>query len=379
MKKEDYKRLNDYLNDTFIYLSGHDGFFIQNMRSIFIFNNMLYGKLKDIELEHKFHENNLTFEDVYELARNEIEKINSNYLENFDKLIDSGRLEFFLHEQNMIIKESTYYENLSEIENNEEEIRNDSVCSYNNGDYFIDLARTYNYDDVLMLIHEFIHSTNSSKNMGEYRYILTEFFSIYFEMLSQKDLLENGINTSELDIFDRIKSTGMISKKIVKYDLAFMAYNLFGNVKEDSYEDLEKYHIVSSTKEEFESVCINLLKYFDYQKIVYNNENKEFNLYNYRKCISKLFSSGYRYLFGTLFACYLLENGNKDKVVWLNDHINDEEIKKMNFIDVLKIIGIDLTDENINKKLVDGAQNYYENLSKYSVKKEKEKSLTYNI
>ncbi len=379
MKKEDYKRLNDYLNDTFIYLSGHDGFFIQNMRSIFIFNNMLYGKLKDIELEHKFHENNLTFEDVFELARNEIEKINSNYLKEFDKLIDSGRLGLFKQEENINIKEVDYYEKLSEVENNEEEIRNDSVCSYNNGDYFIDLARTHNYNDVLMLIHEFIHSTNSSKNMGEYRYILTEFFSIYFEMLSQKDLLENGINTSELDIFDRIKDTGMISKKIVKYDLAFMAYNLFGNVKEDSYEDLEKYHIVSSTKEEFESVCINLLKYFDYQKIVYNNENKEFNLYDYRKCISSLFSSGYRYLFGTLFACYLLENGNKDKVVWLNDHINDEEIKNMNFIDVLKIIGIDLTDENINKKLVDGAQNYYENLNKYSVKEEKEKSLTYNV
>ena len=376
MKKEDYKRLNDYLNDTFIYLSGHDGFFIQNMRSIFIFNNMLYGKLKDIELEHKFHENNLTFEDVFELARNEIEKINSNYLKEFDKLIDSGRLGLFKQEENINIKEVDYYEKLSEVENNEEEIRNDSVCSYNNGDYFIDLARTHNYNDVLMLIHEFIHSTNSSKNMGEYRYILTEFFSIYFEMLSQKDLLENGINTSELDIFDRIKDTGMISKKIVKYDLAFMAYNLFGNVKEDSYEDLEKYHIVSSTKEEFESVCINLLKYFDYQKIVYNNE---FNLYDYRKCISSLFSSGYRYLFGTLFACYLLENGNKDKVVWLNDHINDEEIKNMNFIDVLKIIGIDLTDENINKKLVDGAQNYYENLNKYSVKEEKEKSLTYNV
>lgn len=379
MKKEDYKRLNDYLNDAFIYLSEHDGFFIQNMHNIFSLNLILYENLKGIDLRHNFHKNNLTYEDVFNLTRNEIEKINSNYLENFDKLIDSGRLEFFLHEQNMIIKESTYYENLSEIENNEEEIRNDSVCSYNNGDYFIDLARTHNYNDVLMLIHEFIHSTNSSKNMGEYRYILTEFFSIYFEMLSQKDLLENGINTSELDIFDRIKDTGMISKKIVKYDLAFMAYNLFGNVKEDSYEDLEKYHIVSSTKEEFESVCINLLKYFDYQKIVYNNENKEFNLYNYRKCISKLFSSGYRYLYGTLFACHLLENGNKDKVVWLNDHINDEEIKNMNFIDVLKIIGIDLTDENINKKLVDGAQNYYENLNKYSVKEEKEKSLTYNV
>lgn len=379
MKKEDYKRLNDYLNDTFIYLSGHDGFFIQNMQSIFIFNNMLYGKLKDIDLEHKFHENNLTFEDVYELARNEIEKINSNYLKEFDKLINSGRLGLFKQEENINIKEVDYYEKLSEVENNEEETRNTSICFYTEDGYFIDLARTYNYDDVLSLIHEFIHSTNSSKNMGEYRYILTEFFSIYFEMLSQKDLLENGINTSELDIFDRIKDTGMISKKIVKYDLAFMAYNLFGNVKEDSYEDLEKYHIVSSTKEEFESVCINLLKYFDYQKIQYNNESKEFNLYDYRKCISILFSSGYRYLLGTLFSCYLLENGNKDKVVWLNDHINDEEIKNMNFIDVLKIIGIDLTDENINKKLVDGAQNYYENLNKYSVKEEKEKSLTYNV
>ena len=379
MKSEDYKRLNDYLNDAFIYLSKYDGFFIQDMREIFILNNMLYEKLKGIDLRHNLHKNNLTYEDVFNLARSEIEKINPNYLEKFDELIDSGRLEFFLKEKNITIKESNDYKKLSEIENSEEDIRYDSVCSYTEDDYFIDIARTYNYDDVLMLIHEFIHSTNASENIGEYRYILTEFFSIYFEMLSQKDLLESGINPSELDIFDRIKDTGKISKEMNEYDLVFMSYNLFGNVKEDSYGDLEKYHIVSSTKEEFESACFKLLKYFDYQKIVYNNENKEFNLYDYRKCISSLFSSGYRYLFGTLFACYLLENGNKDKVVWLNDHINDEEIKNMNFIDVLKIIGIDLTDENINKKLVDGAQNYYENLNKYSVKEEKEKSLTYNV
>lgn len=371
MKKEDYKRLNDYLNDAFIYLSKYDGFFIQNMQSIFILNNMLYEKLKGIDLKYNFHKNNLTFEDVFELARNEIEKIKPNYLENFDKLIDSGCLEFFLHEQNMIIKGNTTYEKLSEIENNEEETINNSVCSYNNGDYFIDLARTHNYNDVLMLIHEFIHSTNSSKNMGEYRYILTEFFSIYFEMLSQKELLENGINPSELDIFDRIKNTGKISKEITEYDLVFISYNLFGNIKENSYEDLKKYHIVSSTKKEFECACVRLLKYFDYQKIQYNNENKEFNLHDYRKCISILFSSGYRYLLGTLFSCYLLENGNKDKIVWLNDHINDEKMKNMNLIDVLKMIDIDLTDENINEKLVESAKKYYENLSEYSVKEEK--------
>lgn len=371
MTEEDYKKLNDYLNDTFIYLSEYDGFFIQNMQSIFILNNMLYGKLKDIDLEHKFYKNNLTFEDVFELARNEIEKINPNYLKEFDKLIDSGRLGLFKQKENINIKEVDDYEKISEIENNEEETRYDSVCSYTEDDYFIDLAREYNYNDVLMLIHEFIHSTNSSENMGEYRYILTEFFSIYFEMYAQRNLLESGINSSELDIFDRIKDTGKISKEMNEYDLVFMSYNLFGNVKEDSYEDLKKYHIASSKKEEFESACFKLLKYFDYQKVKYNNENKKFNLYDYRKCISSLFSSGYRYLYGTLFSCYLLENGNKDKIVWLNDHINDEKIKNMNLIDVLKMIGIDLTDENIDEKLVDSAQNYYENLSKYSVKEEK--------
>lgn len=371
MKKEDYKRLNDYLNDTFIYLSGYDRFFIQNMQSIFILNNMLYGKLKDIDLEHKFYKNNLTFEDVFELARNEIEKINPNYLKEFDKLIDSGRLGLFKQKENINIKEVDDYEKISEIENNEEETRYDSVCSYTEDDYFIDLAREYNYNDVLMLIHEFIHSTNSSENMGEYRYILTEFFSIYFEMYAQRNLLESGINSSELDIFDRIKDTGKISKEMNEYDLVFISYNLFGNIKENSYEDLEKYHIVSSTKKEFECACVRLLKYFDYQKIQYNNESKEFNLHDYRKCISILFSSGYRYLLGTLFSCYLLENENKDKIVWLNDHINDEKMKNMNLIDVLKMIDINLTDENINEKLVESAQKYYENLSKYSVKEEK--------
>ena len=379
MKKEDYKRLNDYLNDTFIYLSGYDRFFIQNMQSIFILNNMLYGKLKDIDLEHKFYKNNLTFEDVYELARNEIEKINPNYLKEFDKLIDSGRLGLFKQKENINIKEVDDYEKISEIENNEEETRYDSVCSYTEDDYFIDLAREYNYNDVLMLIHEFIHSTNSSENMGEYRYILTEFFSIYFEMYAQRNLLESGINSSELDIFDRIKDTGKISKEMNEYDLVFISYNLFGNIKENSYEDLEKYHIVSSTKKEFECACVRLLKYFDYQKIQYNNESKEFNLHDYRKCISILFSSGYRYLLGTLFSCYLLENENKDKIVWLNDHINDEKMKNMNLIDVLKMIDINLTDENINEKLVESAQKYYENLSKYSVKEFAEKSLTYNV
>ena len=69
----------------------------------------------------------------------------------------------------------------------------------------------------------------------------------------------------------------------------------------------------------------------------------------------------------------------KDKIVWLNDNINDEEVRNTDRTSVLKMIDIDLADENRNEKIVDSVQNYYESLSKYSVKDEKEKSLTYNV
>ena len=166
-----------------------------------------------------------------------------------------------MKEKNITIKESNDYKKLSEIENSEEDIRYDSVCSYTEDDYFIDIAREYNYNDVLMLIHEFIHSTNISKKVGEYRYILTEFFSIYFEMYAQRNILESGINPSELDIFDRIKYTGRDSKLIDNYSFVLMYYNLFGNIKENSYKDLIKYNIVSLSKEEFEEIAKNIISY----------------------------------------------------------------------------------------------------------------------
>ena len=50
MAEEDYKKLNDYLNDTFIYLGSHDGFFIQNMYTIFRLNSSLYEKYKNYDI-----------------------------------------------------------------------------------------------------------------------------------------------------------------------------------------------------------------------------------------------------------------------------------------------------------------------------------------
>ena len=103
----------------------------------------LYIKTFVSNLNHKFHENNLTFEDIFNIARNEIEKINPNYLEKFDELIYSGRLDFFNQEKNITISERNDYEKLSQIENSEEETRNNSTCNYTKNDYFLNLQEKF--------------------------------------------------------------------------------------------------------------------------------------------------------------------------------------------------------------------------------------------
>jgi len=104
----------------------------------------------------------LTYQDVYNLAREIIESINSDYLEDFDKLIENGQLDFgyegeyedsvFVHEQ----KDSNIYN-------------------------YINIKREFNYSDVGSLVHEFIHYTNGKNNNTIKRRILTEFLSIYYE------------------------------------------------------------------------------------------------------------------------------------------------------------------------------------------------------
>ena len=112
-------------------------------------------------------------------------------------------------------------------------------------------------------------------------------------------------------------------------------------------------------------MCISLLKYFDKKREKYSCLNETFDIDNYRAYLSTLFRDNYRYILGTLLSCYVLEHGDKDKVVWLNDHINDEGIENINLISVLQMIDIDLTQRDIDEQLINCFKKYYEVLKTY--------------
>lgn len=50
-------------------------------------------------------------------------------------------------------------------------------------------------------------------------------------------------------------------------------------------------------------------------------------------------NQSYRYLLGTILACYAIEHCKTEDILYLNNHINDKE---MGIVEILASIGIDI-------------------------------------
>ena len=97
MTKEEYRELNGYLNEAFMYLEYDCKFFLDNIKFLSILNDNCYQLLNEYKLGQESKENKLTYSDVCKLARNIISSINPNYLDKFDKLIDDLTIQMFFH------------------------------------------------------------------------------------------------------------------------------------------------------------------------------------------------------------------------------------------------------------------------------------------
>ena len=179
--KEYSNKLNSYLNDICSYLSKEHPFIMDNIEYICYINDNFCNNIKNINLDNNTKENDLSFEDVYNLAREIIKNIDKNYLDSYDKLIPSGELDFSYN--------NDYIDSSCTVC-----LQNDEVIGK-----YININRNFNYEDVTTLVHEFIHYTNF-KSINYNREALTEFLSIYFEMYGYDYLLDNGINSEYLDL-----------------------------------------------------------------------------------------------------------------------------------------------------------------------------------
>lgn len=166
-----YKKLNTYLNDICVYLEKYHPYLVQYIKELVILNNNIYSIIKDKDYTaapDNQETDYLTFLEVYEMARNIIGNIDSSYINAYDKILNNGELEFGYNKE--------FSDSSVTITRTNQEIKR-----------IIDIDRSFDYNEVRTLVHEFIHYT-AGHFFNNNRFFLSEFLAIYFEMIAVRKL-----------------------------------------------------------------------------------------------------------------------------------------------------------------------------------------------
>lgn len=330
MTKEEYKKLNDYLNDIFLSLEENDSFLLRNIRAVIAYNNDFINIIRKNKIKENVVSNHLTFDDVTNLTNEIMSSISPKYSHICDDMIKNGTIDFAYNNE----YKGSYF------------LHRD--CDINE----INIKRVFNYDDVITLIHELIHYTNHSKNKNNINHLLGEFLSIYFELYATKYLLNKGILESEISKYDRLKSSYRCATSILDYEFIFLAYEKFGNIDKNT-STLIKDYIMGMKEEYFERDCRDFLKRNTMiiekmkENLIPDIENKD-DLYKYE------YGSSYRYVLGSMYAFYALENCELEDMVKLNENINNFD----NLYEAFKSIGIDVTSQNTLEMVLSSIEKY---------------------
>ncbi len=343
---EIYSKLNQYLSEICNYLEKDNSFLLDNILRISILNSHFLNRTQNETFGYEIIHNHLTFEDVFLLAREIIESIDKSYLTDFDKLISTGEIDFSFEDEYIESKCVTFYKNKNEAQQ------------------MININRSFNYDDCLDLVHEFIHYTNG-KTYTENRHLFTEFISIYYELYAEDFLLKKGINKKELNIFGRMKSLKYHSKMFFNYEVVLVAYLTFGPIQKDTLPYLKKY-ILNMTQEDFDDECT--LFYKNLAMIEKNNKEKlDKNPSLLGKYLSEKFiTHNYRYILGTFLAIYARKYVDPKNILYLNQHLADYPTQSV--VEICKSIGIDLNSENFSNELFLAIDEYVDELKQINTK-----------
>ena len=342
MTEGEYKKLNVYLNGLFKYLDEYYKFILDNMLDIFTINDQYFKLIGDYNLNTEFKENKLTYKDVYECARKIIESIDKKYLKLYDNLIETGQLDF-----------------------NYTKEYDDSSFYHSKDINLININRYFNYEDVVVLIHEFFHYTNGIKGRNLANEILTEFISIYFETYAINYLLKEGVSKEELGYLRRIRSIYNRSYDLYYIETPLLAYNKFGNINDESLNLLNQFFTSNLSKKQFNNECNYLLEFFtivkqNYIKAKFSNEVDDYEL---EERFANVFVDHFKYFFGTMWAFYAIENCDIKDIICVNDNMVNND-KKMD--ELMNIMKIDEFDYEIYAKAFSSITNY---INKFNIKR----------
>ena len=213
---DNYEKLNEYFKDIYTYLQKKNPYLLNNICKITTLSGTVLNLLRDFNFDVNMRENNLSIQDVESMARAIIEKLNKDYLESFDKLVESKELRFSDNER--FVGSDVY----SHIEDDGKITK------------MVSIERKYNYSDVRILVHEFIHYTTCECFFIN-REILSEFLAIYFELHVVDNLLGQGIPMEEIDYTFRLESFKTCQMYLSRYGPLLFVYLAKGKLDSDSY------------------------------------------------------------------------------------------------------------------------------------------------
>lgn len=329
MTDKEREILNFYLNDCFRGLEVRDGFLLGNIHNLALLAHTYTAFIDTYEIEEESICNHLTYEDVMFLAREVIGSISKEYLTDFDLLMENGELDFG-YEKEYRESSFTYLHN--------------AKCG------LIDINRDFHYSDVITLVHEFMHYTNGKTDHISYkRYILAEFFSIYFEIYAQEYLIKKkSVPREEMDYYLRLRNIKYHANAFQSYDVIFFMYQLFGEINLDYFHLLNGVYFQIELQD-FDQKCLSLLQHFEKVEKKYKIDimyEKNYDDYEFSMYLSCGFCNHYRYLLGGVLAFYAFDHCDMKDIVYLNDHINSEALAHVNIFDFLYRVGIPLTSNN---------------------------------
>ena len=146
-------------------------------------------------------------------------------------------------------------------------------------------------------------------------------------------------------------------REFYKYSVILLAYEKFGNINENTTNDL--YKLLKFKDNSFERECIELLQKFD--KINETNNEKDSVIK-----MTELVNYNYKYIVGTFLAHYALEHSKIEDMVKLNDNINTEEYANLSVEEILNTVGIKINEEMINQTvdIIKNSIHHYEEKTK---------------
>lgn len=257
----------------------------------------------DLDNDKKYNNKKVLIskEELFSLTREIIEKINEEYVQEFDTFVEKKRISFSKFPVSSQI--------LNFSLNNQDKTRY-IIFGDSPKTAYIQLTRCFNYSDVVSLVHEFMHHTNrflsSVDDINSQKY--TEYISIYFEFFALDYLVnEKNIQKEDINCEWRLSNTKNSTHYFYNMIIPFL-YKSTGDISYKQFCDFVVSNDIHVNVENFDQYLKNI------NKMINNNDR-----------FDDIIEKAKRYFLGTLLAFSTRENYNPSYALEFNKSLTSNK------------------------------------------------------